>query len=481
MKKIILLLLLLSLTVTSQVSKDRLKTPSYGWINRVVPTNAYMDSTFSSFWMPTGNAINTNTNFIGTTNNTSLLFKTNSVQRMKIDSTLGHVSIGTANPVAATLRINATHGGGGTGTGIFLQGTINDDVTTAWRSMVIQPSYSTALSRGYYIGISNTSPALGSSTLSSLTYYDTGLQQSGVTGNQYGYYSRLVSGSNIWNFYSHGTAPSYFQTTAIGSSSFVPSATLHVNGTMSVSGTATVAGALIVSNGIVGTGNMNFSSSTGFFNVLQANHIYPISATDLRIETRAGTTQDIIFRSTGTTPTETMRLLSTGQTSITGNLSVGNTATLTGGNSGTIAVLSDVLGSMYFQHTGTSTLNDGASVYFGNIPISLAGSATTATVLIPYNCTIIGYTFNNYTAGTLGSAENCTLSVQQNDAIGIATDFLLSNVVRYDATENGYSSSALSYDLDAGDYINIKLQTPTFATNPVNVYGGLTLMYVRRK
>jgi len=86
MKKILSLLLLLSLTVSSQVSKNRLKTTNYGWINRVVPTGAYLDSTFSSFWMPTGNAVGSNTAFIGTTDNRSILFKTNNIYRGKLDS-----------------------------------------------------------------------------------------------------------------------------------------------------------------------------------------------------------------------------------------------------------------------------------------------------------------------------------------------------------------------------------------------------------
>lgn len=89
------------------VSRATLTTTPYSWINRLVPTSAYLKNTFSSFWnvvddgIPltpttgwsiTGNAIATNTNFIGTTNNRSLLLRANSTAStsyVKIDS-LGH-------------------------------------------------------------------------------------------------------------------------------------------------------------------------------------------------------------------------------------------------------------------------------------------------------------------------------------------------------------------------------------------------------
>lgn len=104
MKKIILigLFALSSIGLFSQVSRSRLKIPAYSWINRQVPIQQYLDSTFKSFWnivddgtplinttgwALNGNAITTNTNFIGPTTNRSLLFKTNNIQRMKLDST----------------------------------------------------------------------------------------------------------------------------------------------------------------------------------------------------------------------------------------------------------------------------------------------------------------------------------------------------------------------------------------------------------
>ena len=51
MKKIItVLLLVLTFTSFSQVSRNRLKDPTYSWISRQVPVNKLLDSTFKSFW-----------------------------------------------------------------------------------------------------------------------------------------------------------------------------------------------------------------------------------------------------------------------------------------------------------------------------------------------------------------------------------------------------------------------------------------------
>jgi len=340
MKKLLLssLICLMAFTTFSQVSKNRLKTTNYGWINRVVPPASFLDSTFSSFWMPLGNAPTISRPLQGTTNNVEWSIISNNKRRIDIGATgintiwgdsasfeiplivqgggsvngtnpymqlkgyyigayrilnsttgyewysqnqtiagsdldcysigissnpsngflkiqkrgafvhqayyantlgtkfqmdtLGHFGMGATAPVAASLRMSMEHGGGGTGTGIFLQGTINDQVTTAFRGVFIQPSYSTALSRGAYTGMSSSSPGIGSSTLASLVYYDSGTELANVTGNTYGYFSRITdNGSGLrWNFFSTGTAPSYFPKVAIGSATFIPSATLHIVG-----------------------------------------------------------------------------------------------------------------------------------------------------------------------------------------------------------------------------------------------------------
>lgn len=92
----IILFCLLALGMNAQVSRNRLTIPAYGWSQRVVPIKDKWDSTSASFynkvddanaiWKTNGNAVITNTNFIGTTSNRSVLLKTADTVRVKIDS-----------------------------------------------------------------------------------------------------------------------------------------------------------------------------------------------------------------------------------------------------------------------------------------------------------------------------------------------------------------------------------------------------------
>ena len=61
----------------------------------------YLWPSTASGWLTTGNTgINSGTHFLGTTDNQSLLFKTNNITRMVIDGTTGYIGIGTLTPQA---------------------------------------------------------------------------------------------------------------------------------------------------------------------------------------------------------------------------------------------------------------------------------------------------------------------------------------------------------------------------------------------
>lgn len=49
-KKLLISLCLIAGIAEAQVSRNRLKTAPYGWIQRITPTNAYFDSTIASFY-----------------------------------------------------------------------------------------------------------------------------------------------------------------------------------------------------------------------------------------------------------------------------------------------------------------------------------------------------------------------------------------------------------------------------------------------
>jgi hypothetical protein len=197
-------------------------------------------------------------------------------------------------------------------------------------------------------------------------------------------------------------------------STTAPSATLDVTGTMSVSGTSTLTGAAKQTN------TLNYEGNTTW-NTNQTN-------------------------------------------------------TLTTGNTGTVAVLSDAVFPVNLS-LGNFNPADGSSYYLGNIPISgfsFAGAAT-GTVVLPYNCTLVSWQYYTVTGGTMGSGESYTLQVAGTTTVN------LSSVITNTTTYVGVSGSGLSTNFTAGDVMNVKLIAPTLATNPTSVYSGITLWFVRRQ
>jgi len=69
-------------------------------------------------------------------------------------------------------------------------------------------------------------------------------------------------------------------------------------------------------------------------------------------------------------------------------------------------------------------------------------------------------------AGTLGTSETATISIRKNST----TDTTVSAAVTYDAAAATFSNTALSIAIAAGDYIEYKVVTPAWVTNPTGVF-----------
>ena len=151
---------------------------------------------------------------------------------------------------------------------------------------------------------------------------------------------------------------------------------------------------------------------------------------------------------------------------VTGNFSVsattnylGNTTwntnqtnTLTTGNTGTVAVLSDAVFPVNLS-LGNFNPADGSSYYLGNNPISgfsFAGAAT-GTIILPYNCTLISWQFYSVTGGTMGSGESYTLQIAGTTTVN------LSSTITNTTTYVGFSGTGLSSNFTANDVLNVKL------------------------
>lgn len=74
------------------------------------------------------------------------------------------------------------------------------------------------------------------------------------------------------------------------------------------------------------------------------------------------------------------------------------------------------------------------------------------------------YTFS----GTAGTSEDWSFYVRLNNT----TDYLIATVGQAQS-ERIFSNAALSISVSAGDYIEIKMVNPTWATNPLTtIIGG---------
>ncbi len=74
-------------------------------------------------------------------------------------------------------------------------------------------------------------------------------------------------------------------------------------------------------------------------------------------------------------------------------------------------------------------------------------------------------------AGTLGSAETMTLSIIVN-----STSYVVSSSLTLSSATNTFNNTSLAIPVTAGDFISMKLQCPTWATNPTNTSFSATLL-----
>ena len=127
----------------------------------------------------------------------------------------------------------------------------------------------------------------------------------------------------------------------------------------------------------------------------------------------------------------------------------------------------------YVLTTYSSAVNspaDAQTLYFGQLMTGTTASATVRRMYIPRSGTISAvYGCFQQTAGT---SEASTLYLRVNNT----TDYLISNSITHATSATVIVNSALSVAVPAGDYIEFKWVTPTWATNPTSVYMGTNVL-----
>jgi len=115
----------------------------------------------------------------------------------------------------------------------------------------------------------------------------------------------------------------------------------------------------------------------------------------------------------------------------------------------------------------TSSPADGATTYFGNLPKAPVTSAGISKIYLRNAGVIRGVEIYCY-SGTAGSAEAWSLYIRKNNAV----DYLIATL-SVSASERVFSNMALSIPVAPGDYFEIKMVNPTWATNPLTtIFGG---------
>jgi len=122
---------------------------------------------------------------------------------------------------------------------------------------------------------------------------------------------------------------------------------------------------------------------------------------------------------------------------------------------------------IYFVQSTASSPADAQTVYFGNLPKGLVTTAGISKVYIKKTGIIHAAEIYCY-SGTAGTAENWSMYLRVNNT----TDHLIKTIGSA-TNERLFNNDSLNIPVVAGDFFEIKLINPTWATNPLSTsFGG---------
>jgi hypothetical protein len=115
----------------------------------------------------------------------------------------------------------------------------------------------------------------------------------------------------------------------------------------------------------------------------------------------------------------------------------------------------------------TSNPVDAQTIYFGQLPKAPVTTANISKVYIRKSGTIKAVNIYCY-AGTAGTSENWTCNIRLNNT----TDTLVETIGAA-TNERVFNNESLNIPVVAGEYFEIKMTNPTWATNPATaIFGG---------
>lgn len=167
------------------------------------------------------------------------------------------------------------------------------------------------------------------------------------------------------------------------------------------------------------------------------------------------------------TTSERFKISTTG-CNVTGTLGVNNIQ---------VATKNDIVFVNDFYHSPTISTLSNVTYHFNQsfVGVSTASGGTGKTYL-DWDCTLTGFDLNTYVAGTLGSNTNVSYYVRVNNTI----DYLLTSTAKFNSTQQTITANNLSVNLNAGDYIEIKVIVPTLSPAAGQVSEQVKLKFKRR-
>lgn len=119
-----------------------------------------------------------------------------------------------------------------------------------------------------------------------------------------------------------------------------------------------------------------------------------------------------------------------------------------------------------------------ATTYFIETFTALTTSTTSGKadqkLYVPYACKLDSAIVHASVVGTLASAGNCTVSARVNNS----ADTTITSALAMTAADNTATGSSLGLLLNQGDYLEIKILTPTWATNPTTVAVTVNMFFL---
>lgn len=98
--------------------------------------------------------------------------------------------------------------------------------------------------------------------------------------------------------------------------------------------------------------------------------------------------------------------------------------------------------------------------------------ASGGSIYIPVTGTITKAYGNFTVGGTLGSSQNNTVFIRLNNT----TDTNITTTLKLNTASNLFNGTGLSISVSAGDFIQVKLTTGAFTTNPTTVRGAISIV-----